>query len=112
VSTTIADTDRARGWSLEGKSGVVSGAASGLGRESARLLAQRGAKVLLVDINNGALEAATQTLRDESLDVTSFVADFSDSAQIKAALDESVTRFGALDFVHNNAGALVTRPLL
>lgn len=112
MSTTITDTDRARGWSLEGKSGVVTGAASGLGKESARLLAQRGARVLLADINPGALDATTKSLRDEGLDVASFVADFSDAAQIKAALEESITRFGTLDFLHNNAGALVARPLL
>lgn len=97
---------------MEGRSGVVTGAAQGLGFESARLLAEAGARVLLADIDGNTARSAAQVLTQAGAQAVGFAADVSDPAAIRAAIDACVGEFGSLDFIHNNAGVLVAHPLL
>ena len=87
-----------------GKAGLVTGAGSGIGRASAMALAQSGAKVLVCDINE---EGAVQTV--EQINATGGTAailcgDVSAPDYADAMVREVISRFGALDFAHNNAG--------
>lgn len=101
-----------RGWRLDGKVGLVTGAASGLGYQSARLLAERGAQVVAVDINASALERAVDEMRTEGLNVSGAVADMREPDAIASLYSEVLSTADRIDFVHNNAGALVANPLL
>jgi NAD(P)-dependent dehydrogenase (short-subunit alcohol dehydrogenase family) len=87
--------------SLHGRAAVVTGAASGIGFETARLLAQRGARVALLDVDeSGAAEAA------ERCGAEAFVlgVDVGDRASVEQAVAEAADRLGGLDVVLANAG--------
>src|SRR6476646_9261456 len=86
---------------LHGRVALVTGAARGIGLETARALERRGAKVALVDLDASAAEAAAATIAPDALGLA---ADVSDRAAIGAAVDAVVQRFGGLDVVVANAG--------
>lgn len=86
---------------LEGKVALVTGAASGFGREIAVEMKAAGASVALIDINRDGVVAAARELGDAGLAHT---ADVTDAQAVKGAVDATVERFGRLDIVVNNAG--------
>jgi NAD(P)-dependent dehydrogenase (short-subunit alcohol dehydrogenase family) len=86
------------------KTAVVTGAGSGLGLEVARVAARRGMKLVLVDVQADALDAAAQELSAQGADVLARRVDVSDGAQMEALADAVRERFGAPHLVFNNAG--------
>lgn len=92
--------DRTR---LDGRVVIVTGGASGIGQASAQLIAQRGAKVLVADVNVAGGEE-TVALITEAGGVAHFVrTDVSKEAEVKAMVAEAVGRFGGLHGALNNA---------
>ena len=89
---------------LVGKTAFVTGAGSGIGLGVATRLAQAGVKVMLCDIDASALEKAVAELRQSNADVDSVRADVSIKAQLQAAADATIARYGEVHIVHNNAG--------
>ena len=89
---------------LKGKAAVVTGGASGVGRALGALLAQRGARVVLSDINAAALEATAADLRAEGGQVEGIVADVMKQESVQALADEVYARHGAVHLLFNNAG--------
>lgn len=91
---------------MNGKAAVVTGAASGLGRATAQRLAEAGAKLCLVDLNEDGLNETLALLGGE---VDAFVhpADLSDPAQCRAPVEAGVARFGRLDALCNVAGIIL-----
>lgn len=83
---------------LEGKTAVVTGAASGIGRATAALFAEVGAKVLFVDVVEDALREAAADSQSEF-----WVCDISDSTQVQALFAKVRTVFGGLDVLANVA---------
>ncbi len=77
---------------LEGKVCVITGAASGIGAESARLFAAEGAKVVGVDVDEGA---------EGELAI---VADVTDEEQVRGVYEQAQEKFGRIDVLFNNAG--------
>lgn len=99
--------------SLEGRSAVVTGAAWGLGRATARRLAEAGALVLIADLDKDKAAATAQELANEfGAQVLSMPMDASDPAAITAAADFALSEFGKLDIWVNNAGVPSHVPLL
>jgi NAD(P)-dependent dehydrogenase (short-subunit alcohol dehydrogenase family) len=90
--------------SLQGKVALVTGAASGIGRASAILLAQRGAKVIVADRDEvGGLE--TVSLIGER---AKFIyVDVADEQSIQNLIDKTLDTYGRLDIAHNNAGIAI-----
>jgi NAD(P)-dependent dehydrogenase (short-subunit alcohol dehydrogenase family) len=86
---------------LAGMAGIVTGAASGLGRATAQLLAAQGAHVILMDLNADKLAATMADLPGEHLAAQ---ADIRDPAQVGEGIDRGVARFQELRFVINCAG--------
>jgi NAD(P)-dependent dehydrogenase (short-subunit alcohol dehydrogenase family) len=86
---------------VEGKVALVTGAASGLGRATARMLAREGARVALTDIDHEGVERAAAEIGDAALALQH---DVTDEARWIAVLDETMARFGALNVLVNNAG--------
>jgi NAD(P)-dependent dehydrogenase (short-subunit alcohol dehydrogenase family) len=72
---------------------------SGIGLESSILFAQEGATVLLVDVNNEAVERATEIIRQKqpAAKVLAIRADVGQEADVKAAVDTAIKNFGRLD---------------
>ena len=87
-------------------SAFLTGAAGGIGRATAHALARAGAKLMLVDIDLGGLEAIRNELEPHRNDVAIFAADIADAQAVEAAVAETVARFGRLDLAHNNAALL------
>ncbi|MEO0981091.1 MAG: SDR family NAD(P)-dependent oxidoreductase [Pseudomonadota bacterium] len=89
---------------IEGKVAFVTGAGSGIGLGIATALAQAGAKVMLCDIEEAALERALADLQATNADVDGVLADVSLKEQLQAAADKTVDRFGKVHILVNNAG--------
>ena len=88
---------------LAGRTAVVTGAGSGIGRSIARLLAQRGAAVHVVDLNGASAEAVAAGIRAAGGDAVAHTVDVSDAGQL-AALADTVFAAGPVDLLFNNAG--------
>lgn len=87
-----------------GKTAVLTGAASGLGLELARLLAQQGMNLVIGDVQPDALERAADELRAQGVQVLPVQVDVSDAQQMEALAQAAFDRFGAPHLVFNNAG--------
>lgn len=91
---------------LAGKTAFITGAASGIGLGVATSLAQAGVKVMLCDIEQGALDAAVARLKATNADVEGVKADVSLKAELQAAADKTLERYGEVHILHNNAGVV------
>ncbi|MFT5642653.1 MAG: NAD(P)-dependent dehydrogenase (short-subunit alcohol dehydrogenase family) [Janthinobacterium sp.] len=87
-----------------GKVAVITGGASGLGRELASQAARFGMKLVLADIQADALEQARSELAAEGADVIALTCDVRSSAQVQALADAAIEKFGAVHLMFNNAG--------
>lgn len=87
--------------SLSGKVVFITGGGAGVGAEVSRRLYRKGAKLMLVDVDEEALRAHAALLGD---DVATAVADVRDLSAMQAAADAAVERFGGIDVVLANAG--------
>lgn len=96
---------------LEGKTAWVSGANKGIGAGIARLFAREGAKVAMVGRTASEGEALAREIREGGGEAFFFVCDVTSEEQIKASVEETVARYGALDIVVNNAGIVEVKPL-
>src|ERR1700757_626442 len=89
-------------YDLTRQTALVPGAARGIGNATARALIARGANVVVVDLEAGAVQAAAAALHDTR--ALGLVADVTDRGAMQRAVAQSVERFGGLDVVVANAG--------
>ena len=90
--------------SLSNKSAIVTGAGRGIGLAIARNLAAADASVLLVDIDESALESAKNTLSHSGGKIATLAGDLTAPHFAEAAVEELVHTFGSVDIIVNNAG--------
>ncbi len=88
-------------YELQGKIALVTGAARGIGFETARALTERGATAVILDLDEDASRAAASVIGPQA---TGMAADVTDRDAMEAAVAEVVERFGGLDIVVANAG--------
>ena len=96
---------------IEGKVVVITGASSGLGAATARLLASQGASVVLGARRAERLESLAKELEAAGGKALAVMTDVTDRAQVQHLVDAAVENFGRVDVVLNNAGLMPLAPL-
>ena len=104
VGTSTAPTSDLAELSLEGRVALVTGAAAGIGRATARLLGGRGASVALFDMNEDRLGATASELRALGIPVLALQGSATDSSDCTAAAAACFEQFGRIDILVNNVG--------
>jgi len=89
---------------FENRVSLVTGAGSGMGLAAAQAFAAEGAAVALVDINESAVRTAAEQLVSAGHKAIATPCDVTDEAQVKAMIEQIVSKFGRLDAAFNNAG--------
>lgn len=89
---------------FKGKVAVVTGAASGIGRESALAFARAGARVVCSDVTVDGGEETVRMIADMGGDAIFVKCDVSLDADVRAMVDKTIETYGRLDYAHNNAG--------
>jgi NAD(P)-dependent dehydrogenase (short-subunit alcohol dehydrogenase family) len=89
---------------IEGRAVLVSGAGSGIGRATARLLAEQGARIALVDLNGPAAEQAAEEIRQAGGHAIGLRGDAADEADVARVVQAAADDLGALNVLVNNAG--------
>lgn len=90
-----------------GKTAVITGAGSGMGRYLAVLLAKAGANVAICDINQDTLNATATMVKQYNVGLSTHVVDMGDMDQIEALPEAVIAQHGSVDLLFNNAGVTV-----
>jgi NAD(P)-dependent dehydrogenase (short-subunit alcohol dehydrogenase family) len=96
---------------LDGKVAVVTGGASGIGLAVARQLGSEGCRLSLADIDAGALERARSSLLGDGFEVITALADVGQVDDMERFAATTLTEFGSVDVVVNNAGVIAWNPI-
>jgi 3-hydroxybutyrate dehydrogenase len=96
---------------LKDKVCIVTGAASGIGKEIAATYAREGAKVAIADLNKAAAQATASELAGRGCTAMAVGVDVTDEAQVDAAVAEVVGAWGGVDVLVSNAGIQIVHPL-
>jgi NAD(P)-dependent dehydrogenase (short-subunit alcohol dehydrogenase family) len=98
--------------SLQGKTALVTGAASGIGLETALVFAGRGADLVICDVDEAGLEAASKRIEALGCSVLARRVDVSSADEMRAFAAEVHQRVEAVDILMNNAGVAIIGPFL
>jgi NAD(P)-dependent dehydrogenase (short-subunit alcohol dehydrogenase family) len=91
---------------LTNKVAIVTGASSGIGRATAKLFAQEGARVVVTARRKPELDSLVSEIGDEGGEAVAIEGDVREPDHVKAVVDLAVSRFGGLDVAFNNAGVI------
>jgi 3-hydroxybutyrate dehydrogenase len=95
---------------LQDKVCIVTGAASGIGKEIAFTYAREGGKVVIADMNKAAAQAVADELKAQSLAAMAVAMDVTSEEQVNAATAEVVAAWGGVDVLVSNAGIQIVHP--
>ncbi|MFB3923257.1 MAG: SDR family NAD(P)-dependent oxidoreductase [Terriglobia bacterium] len=96
---------------LKSKVAIITGAASGIGRATAELFAEEGAKVIVADIDSAGGEQTVKNIRAKGGEALFVEADISEDEDAKRISEEAVKAYGRIDILVNNAAAFVYKSL-
>ena len=102
-----ASSDR----SIRGRVAVVTGAASGIGRATARLFAQEGAQVAVIDRDAAGAARVAEEIAAAGGAARAFGLDLSDAGQIAPVIAKARAALGPIDILVNNAGVVLAAPI-
>jgi len=97
---------------LKDKVAIVTGAASGIGREIAVIFAREGARIAIADLNQQAADATAREIDPHGQRAIGVAMDVSDEAQVEAGTSKVVEAFGVLDVLVSNAGIQIVAPVV
>jgi len=106
----LAAWRRAHRYSFEGRVVLITGGSRGLGLEIARVVAAEGASLILFSRDEAELARAAGELRGHAVDVQTIAGDVASRADAQRAVEEAVSRHGAIDVLINNAGVIQVGP--
>ncbi|GAA2136301.1 SDR family NAD(P)-dependent oxidoreductase [Actinomadura napierensis] len=107
MTTTHDHSTLPASWDLTGRVAVVTGATRGIGRATALLLRERGARLVVTDRS----EAVEELAADDPGGVAALVGDVADEELARATMRLATDRFGRLDILVNNAGRTLNKPI-
>ncbi len=90
--------------SLQGKTAIVTGASSGIGRATARLFAREGARVVVTARRRAELDTLVSEIETRGGEAVAIAGDIREEATAKALVETALDRFGGLDIAFDNAG--------
>jgi len=96
---------------LDGKVAIITGAASGIGKEIAKRFATEGAKVVIADLQLPSAEATASEINRAGGTAAGVAMDVSDEAAVDAGIAATIERFGQLDILVSNAGIQIVKPI-
>jgi NAD(P)-dependent dehydrogenase (short-subunit alcohol dehydrogenase family) len=96
---------------LDGKTAVITGGAAGMGRVTAKMFADEGARVAIIDIQETAGQETVEAIRAAGGEAEFFHADVSKADQVDRAFDAIKDRMGPYDVLFNHAGTIIVKPL-
>ena len=97
-------------FSLKGKSGIVTGGGSGIGKAIAKGIVEAGAEIVVAGRNKERLDEAVKEIQKFGGPVVAVRANISKMEDIKKLVDQTVETFGKIDFLFNNAGIIRRTP--
>jgi len=89
---------------LKDKTAIITGGGTGIGKATARLFAREGANVVITGRTEDSLNDTSLELGNEGLEISYLVGDVSNETDCKKAVDFTVSKFGRIDILFNNAG--------
>ncbi len=92
--------------SLEGKVGIITGAASGMGRAAALLMAERGARIVVADIAADKAAVTVDLIRSRGGEAISCGGDISSESDWRSVVSQAMDSYGRIDILYNNAADL------
>lgn len=96
---------------FQGKVAIITGAASGIGKEIAHAFAREGAKVVIADLNKNASEATAAAIVASGGIAMGVAMDVSDEAAVNAGVDAAHAAYGRIDILVSNAGIQIVHPI-
>jgi 3-hydroxybutyrate dehydrogenase len=96
---------------LKDKVAVVTGAASGIGKEIAATYVREGAKVVIADLNAPAADAAAAELSKDGSQAIGVAMDVTNEAEVETGMAKAIAAFGGIDILVSNAGIQIVAPL-
>jgi 3-hydroxybutyrate dehydrogenase len=97
---------------LQSKVAIVTGAASGIGKEIARVFAREGAVVAIADVNGEAANAAAREIDSAGKRAIGIAMDVTDEKEVDLGTAKIIEKFGALDILVSNAGIQIVSPIV
>jgi 3-hydroxybutyrate dehydrogenase len=97
--------------SVKNKVALVTGAASGIGKRIAEVLADNGAHVAIADINQAAADAAAADIRKRGVKATAVMMDVTREDQVESGVEKTVKDLGSVDILVSNAGIQIVNPI-
>ncbi len=97
--------------SLQGKVALVTGAASGIGKECAITMAKQGAAIVIADLNLAASEAVAQEIINAGGRAIAVVMDVTSEEAVNAGIQQAVDQLGSIDVLVSNAGIQIVHPI-
>src|SRR5215472_3054568 len=96
---------------LDGKVAIITGAASGIGKEIAKRFAVEGAKVVIADLQLPAAQATANEISRSGGVAMGVAMDVSDESAVEAGVDATAQRYGGVDILVSNAGIQIVKPI-
>ncbi|MGN7917820.1 MULTISPECIES: 3-hydroxybutyrate dehydrogenase [Lysobacter] len=97
--------------SIQGKVAVVTGAASGIGKEIAHELARAGAAIAIADLNQAGAQAVADEIAGNGGRAIGVAMDVTDEAAVNAGIERVVAELGGIDILVSNAGIQIVNPI-